>query len=100
MPVTGGAGAVGRFAIRAATARRAHVVAAVSASAHAEAMALGADEVIVLDGSDYEGPAFDCIADTGGGELVAPLCRKVAADGRIVTVATNPVPAEGVPVEI
>lgn len=98
--VTGAAGAVGRFAIRAAKAQGAHVVAAVRASARADALAHGADEVIVLDGSDYEGPPFDRIADTVGGELVAPLCRKVAADGRIVTVATNPIPAEGVSVEI
>lgn len=98
--ITGAVGAVGRYCMIAARDAGATVVAAVREKHRAEALALGADEVIVLDGADYSGPAFDRIADTVGGEVVAPLCRAVKRDGRICTLATTPIPADGVPVEI
>jgi NADPH2:quinone reductase len=97
--VTGATGAVGRYCVRAAKEAGATVVAGVRDSQRGEAQALGADEVIVLGGT-YAGPPFDRIADTVGGEVVAPLCQAVKPDGRIVTLATTPIPADGVPVEI
>lgn len=98
--VTGATGAVGRFAVHAAKARDAVVIGAVRAAAREAALKLGVDEVIILDGSDYAGAPFDHIADTIGGELVAPLCRHVAPGAIIRTAATAPIPADGVPVEI
>lgn len=98
--VTGAAGGVGRFCVQAAKERGATVVAGVRESARAEALSLGADEIVVLGGAEYDGPLFDKMIDNVGGEIVAPLCRKVKPDGKIRTVATTPVPSDGVPVEI
>lgn len=98
--ITGAVGIVGRFAVHAAKARGAHVIAAVRASATAEAKSIGADETIALDGAPYAGATFDRIADTIGGAVVAPLCRHVGAGAIIKTAATTPIPADGVPVPI
>jgi len=97
--ITGAVGSVGRFAVLAAKDRGAAVVAAVRENARDAAKALGADEVIVF-GADYAGDAFDCVADTVGGDAAAALCRKVKLDGKIRTVATTPIPTEGVPVDV
>ncbi len=96
--ITGAMGAVGRFALFAAKARGAKVVAAVRASHRAEARRLGADKVLVLGEEDWSGPAFGKIADTVGGAAVAVLCRQVMAGGKISTVATTPIPADGLKV--
>jgi NADPH2:quinone reductase len=98
--VTGATGAVGRFAVHAAKARGAIVIAAVRAAARETALKMGVDEVIILDGGDYAGAPFDRIADTIGGGVVAPLCRRAASGAIIRTAATQPIPADGVPVEI
>lgn len=95
--ITGALGAVGRFALHAARARGAHVVAAVRASHRAAMLALGADDVVELGGDDWRGAAFDHAIDTVGGEAAARLCRYLKPGGRIVTAATNPIPAEGLP---
>lgn len=98
--VTGAAGGVGRYCVRAAKERGATVIAGVRESARAEALALGADDVIVLDGGEYDGQPFDGVIDNVGGAVVAPLCRKVKPDGKIRTAATTPIPVDGVPVDI
>lgn len=98
--LTGALGAVGRFALFAAKARGVHVIAAVRA-AHREAVrALGADEVIALGEEDWTGQSFDHIIDTVGGEAVGALCRHVRPGGRVLTVATTPIPDVGLPAAI
>lgn len=90
--VTGATGAVGRFALHAAKARGAHVVAAVRAAHCDAARALGADAVVALGEEDWRGEAFDHILDTVGGDAVGRLCRHLKTGGRILTAATNPIP--------
>ncbi len=94
--VTGACGSVGRFAVHAARERGAHVVAAVRPEQCDTARSLGADEVIVLE-ETYVGAPFDHVADTVGGPAVAALCAHVRADGRIRTVATDPIDPVGLP---
>ncbi|MEJ0045259.1 MAG: zinc-binding dehydrogenase [Rhodospirillales bacterium] len=108
MLVTGAVGAVGRFAVHAARARGALVVAAVRASQAEEARRLGgggrggarrgggvARRGVRRWEAAWHGAAFDDVADTVGGAEVAALCRHLAPGGSIVTAATTPVPAEG-----
>lgn len=96
--LTGALGSVGRFALFAAKARGAHVVAAARA-AHAGALrALGADETIVLGEEDWTGAPFDHAIDTVGGGAVGSLCRHLKPGGRLLTAATTPIPTEGLPV--
>ena len=97
--ITGALGAVGRFAMAEALRRGAEVVAAVREEHRVEARALGATGTLVLAGGAWEGGAFDRVADTVGGADVARLCRHLAPGGRIATVATTPIPAEGLAAE-
>lgn len=97
--VTGATGGVGRFAVSAAAALGAHVVAAVRSSYLDQAQELGADEVIPLD-RDVVNRQFDHVADTVGGDAAANLCRLVAPSGTIMTVATTPIEPEGIPVPV
>lgn len=97
--VTGAVGAVGRFAVFAATRLGARVVAAVRAAQLAEAKALGAAEAIVLGAEDWAGAPFDHVADTVGGAEVARLCRHARPGGLIRTVATTPIDPQGLPSE-
>ncbi|MGE5722132.1 MAG: NADP-dependent oxidoreductase [Sphingomonadales bacterium] len=90
--ITGATGAVGRFAVHAAKARGAIVVGAVRESARPTALSLGVDEVIGFDG---EAEPIDMVADTVGGTGTAALLRRIACKAKIHTVATDPVPAEG-----
>lgn len=93
--LTGAVGAVGRVALHAAKRRGLHVVAAVRAAQGAEALALGADEVIMLDASSAPADVFDHVIDTVGGSDVARLCRGLRPGGRIVTAATTPIDPTG-----
>jgi NADPH:quinone reductase-like Zn-dependent oxidoreductase len=96
--ITGATGAVGRFAMYAALARGAEVVAAVRASQRDEAKAIGASHVIVLGEEDWTGRPFDHIADTVGGDILIPLCRHVKPGGTIVPVSNEDINPEGLPV--
>lgn len=96
--ITGAAGAVGRFAVFAATRLGARVIAAVRASQIAEAKALGAAEAFAL-GEEWTGAPFDHVADTVGGPEVAKLCRRLKPGGLIRTVATTPIDGQGLPAE-
>ena len=93
--ITGALGAVGRFALHAAKARGAHVVAAVRGNRQAEASALGAIEIVALGEQAWAGAMFDHVIDTVGGEIVAPLCGSVKSGGRVISVATDPIPTSG-----
>ena len=95
--VTGATGGVGRFALFAAKAAGAQIVAAVRASQRDEAKALGADAIIILGDEDWTGAPFDHVADTVGGPEVASLCRHVAEGGSICTVSTTPIDPQGLP---
>lgn len=97
--ITGALGTVGRFAVFAAKARGATVIAAVRPNMRDAALALGADEAIAL-GEAYDGAPFDRVADTTGGTLVASLCAHVTADAILKTVATNPIPSAGLGSEV
>lgn len=93
--ITGALGAVGRFAMHAAKTRGVHVVAATRAGHRQVAMDLGAAETVALGAEVWRGAPFDHVIDTVGGEMVARLCRHLVRGGRIVTAATDPIPAEG-----
>jgi len=95
--LTGALGAVGRFALFAAKARGAHVIAAVRATHRDAVLALGADAVIALGEEDWTGMPFDHVIDTIGGEAVGRLCRNLKPGGRLLTAATTPIPTEGLP---
>lgn len=92
--ITGATGAVGRFAMHAARAAGARVVAAVRDAYRDEAARLGADAVIAL-GDDAFTDGFDHVADTVGGAAVARLCRGLRPGGRIRTVATTSIDPAG-----
>lgn len=93
--VTGAVGAVGRFAVHAAVALGARVVAAVRASQCELALSLGAAEAIVLGEAAPAGMSFDHVADTVGGDDVAALCRLLRPGGLIRTAATTPIDPQG-----
>lgn len=95
--ITGALGAVGRFALHFARERRAHVVCAVRAAHRDAVMALGADAALTLGEEEWHGAPFDHVIDTVGGEEVARLCAHLRPGGRIVTAATTPIPADGMP---
>jgi NADPH2:quinone reductase len=95
--ITGATGAVGRFALHTAKASGAYVIAAVRAAQRQEVLALGADEALVLGEVPSGEFALDHLADTVGGSAVAVLCRQVRPGGRIRTVATTPIPPDGLP---
>jgi NADPH:quinone reductase len=95
--ITGATGAVGRFAVRAALALGARVVAAVRRAYFDEAHKLGAHDCIELEGGSNEELSFDHIADTVGGPAVAKLCRCLAPGGSILTVSTTPIDPTGLP---
>ena len=95
--VTGATGAVGRFGVFAARRLGARVTAAVRASHVDAARALGAADVIVLGETLAPDLQFDHVLDTIGGPLVAALCRRVVAGGRIRTAATTPIDPQGLP---
>jgi NADPH:quinone reductase-like Zn-dependent oxidoreductase len=94
--ITGAVGAVGRFAVHAALALGARVIAAVRPGQADEARAAGAHEVIAL-GGDSGGIVFDHVGDTVGGPAVAALCRQMRPGGRICTAATDPIDPTGLP---
>lgn len=93
--ITGAVGSVGRFAINATNRRGARVVAGVLDSQRELALALGADEAIVVGEPLPAGMAFDHVVDTVGGDDVAALCRALRPGGKIVTAATTPINPEG-----
>ena len=93
--VTGALGAVGRFALYAAKARGAIVIAAVRDSQRDAALALGANETIVLGETPANALNLDHVVDTVGGVAVAVLCRHLRPGGKIKTAATTPIPPEG-----
>ncbi|ATI80742.1 NADP-dependent oxidoreductase [Sphingobium yanoikuyae] len=95
--ITGALGAVGRFALHFAKERGAYVVCAVRAAHRDAVMALGADMVLTLGEGPLGGAPFDHVIDTVGGEAVGRLCVDLKPGGRIVTAATTPIPADGLP---
>jgi len=95
--VTGATGMVGRFAVLAAKAAGARVVAAVRPAYAEEARALGADEVVALDGSAWTGAPFDGVIDTVGGAASTALAASTRAGARILTAATDPLDASKLP---
>lgn len=97
--ITGAVGSVGRFAVHAARARGAHVVAAVRASQVDEARALDVENILVLGEDNWPGGPVDYVIDTVGGEDVALLCRHLSKGGGIFTAATTPISAEGLVTE-
>ena len=97
--ITGAMGAVGRFALHAAKARGAYVVAAVRPQQLIDALYLGADETIILGDGEGEQRPFDAVADTVGGLAVASLCKHIKPHGLIRSVSTTPIPSNDLPVE-
>ncbi len=95
--ITGALGAVGRCAVHVALGHGAQVIAAVRSSQAEEARALGAHEVIALDGGPPSDLRFDHVGDTVGGPAVATLCRRMTPGGRICTAATDPIDPDGLP---
>lgn len=96
--VIGATGMVGRFAMQEVKNAGARVVAAVRPGYAEQARALGADEVVPLDGSAWAGAAFDGVVDTVGGPAASVLAAAVKPDGIIVTAATDPLDIASLPV--
>ncbi|GAC1589857.1 MAG: NADP-dependent oxidoreductase [Sphingomicrobium sp.] len=92
--ITGATGMVGRFALSAAKAAGACVVAAVRPAYADEARALGADTVIALDGGAWSGTPFDGVIDTVGGAFATTLVAHIRPGARILTAATDPLDAD------
>lgn len=95
--ITGATGMVGRFALLAAKAAGANVVAAVRSAYAEEARRLGADETINLGEQDWSGKPFDGVIDTVGGPTATALARHTKKGGRILTAATDPLDAGQLP---
>jgi NADPH:quinone reductase len=86
--VTGAAGGVGRFAIQLAHSGGAHVTAVVGSDQRAQGLAeLGADEVVV--GVESEGPRFELILESAGGDSLAAAFTRVAPGGTVVTFGNS-----------
>lgn len=95
--ITGATGSVGRVALYYALQAGARAIAVVR-SAHVEAArAAGADQAVPI-GSDWTRGPIDCLIDTVGGPPAASLARHVSPGGRFITVATDPIPTEGLAV--
>jgi NADPH:quinone reductase len=96
--ITGATGMVGRFALHAAKRAGAHVIAAVRPNYAEDALLLGADEVVPLDGAVWTGAPLDGVIDTVGGPAATALARGVRAGGQVLTAATDPLDATVLPV--
>lgn len=88
--VTGATGMVGRFALRAAKRAGARVVAGVREAYFDEARAMGADDVVGLDGAGWTGQSFDGVIDTVGGPAATALAADARPGALILTAATDP----------
>lgn len=98
--ITGATGGVGRFALKAARDMGIRVIAAVRPEYIDEARAYGADATVALGSeNDIAGMTFHHVADTVGGAAVARMARHMQPGGKICTVATLPIPHEGLPAE-
>ena len=91
VPVYGGAGAVGVFAIQLARLHGAHVTTTASARNHAFVSQLGADQVI-----DYRAVRFeesvrdmDVVFDTVGGDTLRRSWGVLKPGGRMITIAAD-----------
>jgi NADPH:quinone reductase-like Zn-dependent oxidoreductase len=93
--VTGAVGAVGRFAVYAAKARGARVIAGVRKHQLAEAQKLGASSVVALDDDAAIAslPTLDVVADTVGGPTQAKVTSKVK-NGGVVASTVGPAPGD------
>jgi NADPH:quinone reductase-like Zn-dependent oxidoreductase len=93
--VTGAVGAVGRFAVYAAKARGARVIAGVRKQQLAEAQKLGASSVVALDDDAAIAglPTLDVVADTVGGPTQAKVTGKVKSGG-VVASTVGPAPGD------
>jgi NADPH:quinone reductase-like Zn-dependent oxidoreductase len=93
--VTGAVGAVGRFAVYAAKARGARVIAGVRKAQLAEAQKLGVSSVVALDDDAAVAalPMLDALVDTIGGPLREALTAKVK-NGGVVASTVGPAPGD------
>jgi NADPH:quinone reductase-like Zn-dependent oxidoreductase len=93
--VTGALGGVGRFAVYAARARGAKVIAGVRTKQLAEAQKLGASSVVALDDDAAIAglPPLDAVADTVGGPTQAKVTSKVK-NGGVVASTVGPPPGD------
>jgi NADPH:quinone reductase-like Zn-dependent oxidoreductase len=93
--VTGAFGGVGRFAVYAAKARGAKVIAGVRTKHLAEAQKLGASSVVALDDDAAIAalPPLDVVADTVGGPTQAKVTSKVKSGG-VVASTVGPPPGD------
>lgn len=86
--ITGAAGGVGRFAVQLAEMAGATVTAIVGRPERGEGLReLGADEIVV--GLEREGPEFDLIADSVGGDSLSAAVSRVGPDGIIVSFGNS-----------
>jgi NADPH:quinone reductase-like Zn-dependent oxidoreductase len=96
--VHGATGGVGHFAIQLARVRGAQVIAPVSSANVEPARELGADEVIDTAKARFEDvvDAVDLVLDTAGGERLERSPAVLRRGGRLVSVAEEPPPEEGI----
>ena len=93
--VSGALGSVGRAAVHAAKKLGAVVIAGVRKRQLAEAVQLGASQVIAIDDDVAleKLDAVDCVADTVGGETAAKLLAKVKPGGKFGFASVLPADA-------
>jgi NADPH:quinone reductase-like Zn-dependent oxidoreductase len=100
--VSGALGSVGRAAVHAAKRLGAKVIAGVREKQLADALTLGADEVVAIDDDTAIaklGP-LDGVADTVGGEVAAKLLKKVRGKGRFGYASVMPADAAALNVSV
>ncbi|MEA2449280.1 MAG: NADPH:quinone reductase [Thermoleophilaceae bacterium] len=86
--VTGAAGGVGRLAIQLANRAGAHVTGVVGEPRRGEGLQeLGANAI--LTGLDAEGPPFDLILESAGGESLAAALARVGPGGTVVAFGNS-----------
>jgi NADPH:quinone reductase-like Zn-dependent oxidoreductase len=86
--ITGAAGGVGRFAIQLAHRAGAHVTAVAGSPERSKGLDdLGADEVITS--FDPEGPRFDLILESVGGDSLGAALNRIEPEGTIVAFGNS-----------
>src|SRR4051812_33180928 len=86
--ITGGAGGVGRFAIQLAHRAGAHVTAVAGSPERAAGLdRLGGAEVIT--GSDPDGPRFDLILESAGGDSLSAALSRITPGGTVVAFGNS-----------
>lgn len=93
--IHGSSGSVGAFAVQLAHRAGAYVIATESKETRRDALALGADELVISNALDGIAPV-DAVIDTVGGEVQQRSFALLRPGGILVSVVSAPTPPNGV----